>query len=535
MIENKNIVLCSDGTGSKGMQKRGTNVYKLYEAVDLHRHKKVPPLAKQIAFYDDGVGTESIKLLKILGGAFGWGLSRNVRQLYAHLVRTYNVGDPIYLFGFSRGAFTVRTLAGVINTCGILNRTNFKKDSDIVKEVKRLYRDYRSKYKRIFSRKLTKYEIKERAAAFRKKYGGVDATIKFIGVWDTVDAVGAPIDEIAKFINKFIYPFKFVDSRLSPENKVEKACHALSIDDERLTFHPVMWDERVVEDEEGEEDKEGKEDKKDRIEQVWFAGVHSNVGGGYPKHGMSLVSLDWMMSKAEVAGLKFIDHDRELYHDRRNVTDKLYDSRSGMGVYYRYKPRDFGGDKFCEKYGITPKIHNSVIKRIKQRTEGYAPGNIPFDCEIVSTDENDKKYDDFIQVFHKHRQEGEKSLLDRFKRWVLIRRKFHSAFLISSIITISTFLYIEIPELGFFGTLGKLFTITGLIKIVANLSAQPILSIIAVVIPVIITIVFLVIVRRLRKKMNLAFSEFWCTVLKEEKENQERFSGSHDETSGTSD
>jgi uncharacterized protein (DUF2235 family) len=530
----KNIVLCSDGTGSKGMQKRGTNVFKLYEAVDLHRHKKDSRLPKQIAFYDDGVGTESIKLLRILGGAFGLGLSKNVRQLYANLVRTYEEGDRIYLFGFSRGAFTVRTLAGLINTCGILDRTTFKNDKKLVEEVKRLYGDYRSKYKR-FSRKLTEDEeikkredeIKNSAAFFRKKYSVVDATIKFIGVWDTVDAVGAPIDEIAWVIDKVFYPFKFVDSKLSPKNKVEKACHALSIDDERLTFHPVMWDEK------GEND--------DRIEQVWFAGVHSNVGGGYPKHGMSLVSLDWMMSKAEQAGLKFnaelrfIDHDRKLYRHRRNVTDKLYDSRSGMGVYYRYKPRDFGGDKFCEEYGIKPKIHNSVIERIKQRTEGYAPGNIPFDCEFVSTEGNDENYDDFIQVFRKHRHEGEKSLLDKFKWLPIIRRKFHSAFLISSIIAISTFLYIEIPELGFFGTFGKLFTITGLIQILTNLSAKPILSIIAVAIPVTITIVFLKIVRGLRKKMNLAFSESWCTILKEVDKIKEDSEEVVDETSGASD
>lgn len=523
----RNIVLCSDGTGSKGMQKRGTNVFKLYEAVDLHRHKKDSRLPKQIAFYDDGVGTESIKLLRILGGAFGLGLSKNVKQLYANLVRTYKEGDRIYLFGFSRGAFTVRTLAGLINTCGILDRTNFKNDEELVEEVKRVYGDYRTKYKR-FSRKLTEDKIKKRAAFFRKKYRVVDATIKFIGVWDTVDAVGAPIDEIAWVIDKVFYPFKFVDSKLSPKNKVEKACHALSIDDERLTFHPVMWDEK------GEND--------DRIEQVWFAGVHSNVGGGYPKHGMSLVSLDWMMSKAEQAGLKFnaelrfIDQDRELYRHRRNVTDKLYDSRSGAGVYYRYKPRDIGGDKFCKKYHITtPKIHNSVIERIKQRTEGYAPGNIPFDCEFVSTDGNDENYDVFIQVFRNHHHTGEKSLLDRFKRWVLIRRKFHSAFLISSVIAFCIIMYIEISHLGFFGTLGRLFTKTGLKELALVLLDKPILPIIAVVIPVIITIVLLIIVRGLRRKMNLAFSEFWCTILKEVKEIKEDSEEVVDETSGASD
>lgn len=512
----KNIVLCSDGTGSKGYQKRGTNVYKLFEAVDLHGYKKDRDLPQQIAFYDDGVGTENLKPLKILGGAFGWGLSKNVKQLYADLVRTYKRGDQIYLFGFSRGAFTVRTLAGLINTCGIIDREKLNSDAELLDKVEMAYSKYRSKYRTFIGKRFRKEYNEEWIVDFRNQHCVNDEQytpeekvhIKFIGVWDTVDAVGVPIDELAKFINTFIYRFKFVDSKLSSEEKVKKVCHALSIDDERLTFHPVMWDEK------GEEDS--------RIEQVWFAGVHSNVGGGYPKHGMSLVSLDWMMSKAEQAdlkfnadaGLRFIDHDRELYRHRRNVTDKLYDSRSGMAVYYRYKPRDIGSE-FCKEYHIImPKIHNSVIERIKQRTEGYAPGNIPFDCEFVSTDGNDENYDDFIQVFRKHLY-GETSLLDRVKRWVLIRRKFHSAFLISSIIAFCTFMYIEIPELGFFGTLGKLFTVTGLIQIATNLLAKPILSIIAVVIPVIITIVLLVIVRVLRKKMNRDFSEFWYTHLQQ--------------------
>ncbi len=509
----KNIVLCSDGTGSKGIQKRGTNVYKLFEAVDLHGHKINTSIPKQIAFYDDGVGTETAKWKKVLGSAFGYGLSTNVKQLYADLVRTYKEGDQIYLFGFSRGAFTVRTLAGLINTCGIIDREKLNSDAELLDKVEMAYSKYRSKYRTFIGKCFREEYNEEWIVDFRNQHCVDDEQyapeekvhIKFIGVWDTVDAVGAPIDELAWVIDKFFYPFRFVDSKLSPENKVKKACHALSIDDERLTFHPVMWEE------EGEEDKEDKKDS--RIEQVWFAGVHSNVGGGYPKHGMSLVSLYWMMSKAEQAGIRFIKKDRELYRHRRNITDKLYDSRSGMGVYYRYKPRDIG--KEYEEYPTSPKIHNSVIERIKQRTEGYAPGNIPFDCEFVSTDGNDENYDEFIQVFRRnYRHKGGISLLDRFKRWVFIRRKFHSAFLITSIIAFCIIMYIEIPQLGFLGTFGKLFTITGLIKLVNVLLAKPILSIIAVVIPVIITIVFLVIVRVLRKKMNRDFSEFWYAILK---------------------
>ena len=138
----KNIVICSDGTGNSAIKDRGTNVFKLYEAVDFNGHLNNPMLTPQIAFYDDGVGTETFKPLKLLGGAFGWGLSRNVRNLYAALVRSYDPGDKIFLFGFSRGAFTVRTLGGFITACGILNRSRYPTDADLVKTVEEAYEVY---------------------------------------------------------------------------------------------------------------------------------------------------------------------------------------------------------------------------------------------------------------------------------------------------------------------------------------------------------------------------------------------------------
>jgi uncharacterized protein (DUF2235 family) len=511
-VMTKNIVLCSDGTGSKGIQKRGTNVYKLYEAVDLQGNKVDTSIPKQIAFYDDGVGTETSKWRKILGSAFGYGLSKNVKELYADLVRTYNVGDRIYLFGFSRGAFTVRTLAGFINTCGIIDRIHLENDTELSQKVDKVYEQYRRKYKASISPLV--HRFRDKYYACDKEIITInDTPIEFIGVWDTVDAVGLPIQWLADKVNKYIYCFKFTDSKLSPEKKVRKACHALSIDDERLTFHPALWNE------EGEED--------DRVEQVWFAGVHSNVGGGYPKHGMSLVSLDWMMSKAEQAGLKldkdklrFIDHDRNLYRNRRNVNDKLYDSRSGAGVYYRYEPRDISG--LCKEYSFKPRIHDSVIDRIMQRTEGYAPGNIPFNSEFVSTENESEEHDKFKKVFCNHykdkKDEKEKSLLDRrnVKRLVSKRCKSHRAFLITSIITIlfivSIILVANIPQFGI-RTFFKLFTIASLIELFKGLLAKQLFLIITVIAPVIVPIVFYLIIRRLKKEMNRIFSEFWYTHL----------------------
>jgi uncharacterized protein (DUF2235 family) len=139
----KNVIICSDGTGNTAIKDRGTNVFKLFEAVDLNGHRTNPKLQPQVALYDDGVGTESFLPLKLLGGAFGWGMKRNVLKLYTGLVRIYDLGDQIYLFGFSRGAFTVRTLCGLVAKCGILNWEPLVTTDAMRAGVAAAYRTYR--------------------------------------------------------------------------------------------------------------------------------------------------------------------------------------------------------------------------------------------------------------------------------------------------------------------------------------------------------------------------------------------------------
>ena len=372
----KNIVICSDGTAATAAKNRGTNVFKLYEAVELHDHRDPPGRTQQIAFYDDGVGTEPWKPLRLLGGAFGWGLSRNVRQLYTELARAYEPEDQIYMFGFSRGAFTVRTLAGFIAMQGLLNGQEFPTDGDLEAGVRFLYWMYRWSYGTKL-RNLIDWVFRHSRRTARRyargwwlvsgRFHSVGPRIRFIGVWDTVDAVGSPVPGIANAVNTCLYRFKFPDYKLSP--MVDQARQALSLDDARRTFHPLVWDERG---EPGE-----------RMQQVWFAGVHCNVGGGYPKQGMSLVTLDWMMAEAAVAGLRFIPAARERYRAERSVCDKLYDSRAGLAFFYRYYPRDVW--KVFADSGTSPKIHVSVLERIAQQTEGYSPGCIPRGSAYVAT------------------------------------------------------------------------------------------------------------------------------------------------------
>jgi uncharacterized protein (DUF2235 family) len=371
----KNIILCSDGTGNTTIKGRGTNVFKLFEAIDLTGHRTDPTLTPQIAFYDDGVGTEAWKPVKIVSGATGLGLARNVRQLYQELARVYDPGDRLFLFGFSRGAFTVRTLVDFIARCGILDVQRVPTARRFERLVDQAYATYRRCYRTVLQEKLG-WPVDEGASRrFREAHCRPgDVPIAFVGVWDTVDAVGLPF-HVSDFVNLTLHRFKFPDYYLSPT--VERAAQALAIDDERQSFLPRLWHLRH-----GDED---------RIEQVWFAGAHSNVGGGYPKPGLSLVALEWMMQRAETSGLRLLKSDRAYYADHANVDDKLYDPRAGAGVLYPWRPRDV--EALCRDSEVAPAIHLSVLERIAHGTDGYAPGNLPPRSRVVVTPTGDPERD----------------------------------------------------------------------------------------------------------------------------------------------
>ncbi|MEO5337937.1 MAG: DUF2235 domain-containing protein [Magnetospirillum sp. WYHS-4] len=352
---SKNIVVLSDGTGNSAAKAVGTNVRRIYRALDLCS------ATKQVVFYDDGVGSGDSKFSKIFGGAFGFGLKRNVLELYQRLSQCYDPDDRIYMFGFSRGAYTIRVLVGLIDCCGLIPGAAGKAPEELESAAKDAYRVFRKKFKYFWQSK----------TATQDACAGTRPPIAFLGLWDTVDAYGFPVDELADFWNATVYPYRFKDRDLTP--LVGKACHALALDDERHTFHPVLWND----------------DKKDpnRIEQVWFAGAHSNVGGGYPDDSLSLISLDWMMIRAQEAGLFFIDSEWRVIREQANALGKLYNSRSGGGVYYRYKPRnvaDLCNDGETGVHIARPKIHSSVFERVGGGV-GYRPLGLPDVYDIVDT------------------------------------------------------------------------------------------------------------------------------------------------------
>ena len=379
----KKIILLSDGTGQGAAKQHKTNVWRFYRALDLHQCQDEDDGATscdddagasddQIAFYDDGVGSQEFLPLKLLGGAFGWGLKRNVVELYKALCRTYEAGDEIYLFGFSRGAFTVRMLAGLIVDRGLC--TAVADEKELHKAARRQFEAYRSKRGRGLLTRPFRRGLARTAPECRTRPG-----IYFIGVWDTVAAYGFPIEEMTWLWDRLVYPLEFVDKKLSCE--VKGACQALAVDEERLSFHPVLFDER-------EENEEAP-----RIDQVWFPGVHSDVGGGYPEEDLAFVTLDWMISKVEdcgegcdknPSGLRFHEHVRRDIRKRSDWHGKQHDSRSGLAAFYRYRPRDIG--ELSRKRGIaTPRVHLGVRERIRRKVTPYAPTSLPPGCEVVRT------------------------------------------------------------------------------------------------------------------------------------------------------
>lgn len=380
----RRIVVLSDGTGNSAGKLFRTNVWRFYQALDLSQ-------ASQVALYDDGVGSSSFKPLAIVGGAVGWGLKRNILDLYTFLCRNYvpaqdgQPADTIYGIGFSRGAFTIRVLTKFVLSEGLV--AGFSSNDELRRKARYLYRSFRRK------------ESKDRRAAVLAKSGRAirdalvflydnvfrrDALqpirttpvseIAFLGLWDTVDAYGLPVYELKRGIDRYIWPLALQDDKL--DGRIQKACHALSIDEKRTTFQPLLWDET------GQAIAQNTDEEK--LTQVWFVGVHSNLGGGYPDDGLSHVSLRWMIREARERGLTFNPAALELFDAGVSPYGRLYNSRAGLAAYYRYQPRRLDPPRDMQGAEIPcPKIHETVIWRMAAGTDAYAPFSLPAELRVV--------------------------------------------------------------------------------------------------------------------------------------------------------
>lgn len=354
---SKRLVVCCDGTWNTPDQKCPTNVTKVALAVAGTDAVGF----EQRVFYHRGVGSEVGD--RIRGGAFGYGLSRNVCDTYRFLVQNYEPGDELFFFGFSRGAFTARSVTGLVRNCGILRRT----EGHRIDDAYALYRSHGS---------ATKPRGVE-SALFRRSYSH-EPRIRFVGVWDTVGALGIPVTglPIARWLNR---RWGFHDTALS--SIVDAAYQALAIDEQRGPFQPALWTQQ------------DDAPKHQVVQQVWFTGVHCDVGGGNPQHKLSDLPLLWMVDRAQESGLCFAPEAfRHVPAALADTIDPLEnaevltdvdpdplggfeDSRTGM---YRFLPR------YRRRIGAAVRGRESVASSAMTRLEalaGYAPPGLVDYCE----------------------------------------------------------------------------------------------------------------------------------------------------------
>jgi uncharacterized protein (DUF2235 family) len=351
----KNVVILSDGTGQGASMPKAerTNVWKLWDATKA----AAPP--QQVTFYDEGLGAEHKSewwrwAYDLASQATGLGISQNIKDCYTALIEHYEPGDRVFLFGFSRGAFTVRSLGGVLSLCGIPQRDaagNSPRDRQnktgrlaLVEEaVETVYKHYGDNEKE-----------KERialGAQFRERYqslpvDGSDPPFPyFIGVWDTVRALGIPGSS-----GVVLWRHAFHNATLNA--CVPYARHALSIDENREIFAPEIWDESG-------ESPEAR--ARGRIKQVWFPGVHSDVGGGYRETGLSDLALDWMIKEAtavehplivDMTRLRLKPSHEGIQHDERTGWGRTWTEGTREGVLDGKGPDILHEDFVHKRFGL---------------------------------------------------------------------------------------------------------------------------------------------------------------------------------------
>ncbi|TBD04557.1 DUF2235 domain-containing protein [Rhizobium leguminosarum] len=330
------IIFC-DGTWNTPDQMDGglpapTNVVKLRHAlasVDKEGQE-------QRVYYHPGVGTDGGWWERIAGGGLGEGLDKNIMSAYNWLARNYEVGAKLWFFGFSRGAYTVRSLGGMISRCGLL-KTSGLDEKAIWTEIEQLFAVYRTPEK----------DAKPVSATKKLPFHGVESgkktkhsvPVHFIGVWDTVGALGVPND--MALLNLIDDPSKhsFHDTDLSPI--VANARHAIAIDEKRASFTPTIWTNV---------------DDNPTVRQVWFPGVHGDVGGGYGRCGLSNGALEWMINEAARLGLTFRENISSQFVPYE--LDQLHDSVTGVFKSLKTRPRDV--PHFVEDSHL---LHESAQKR----------------------------------------------------------------------------------------------------------------------------------------------------------------------------
>ena len=362
----KKIVFCADGTWNRPGDEptddsAPTNVWKLFSALagDAVRESGSRYVKKkdgQVALYVDGIGTTRSRLVNWFQGAVGAGVSSKIADGYLFVSRNYVPGDDVCIFGFSRGAYIARSLAGLVSQCGLLKLTgqDWRDEANAEIAVRRFFErktafgQHQSQTTASsfdhFATRFERWGVSPLARLMR--WGGRyfsfsdsierPCSIAMVGVWDTVGSLGVPVGLLDKASEKL---FEFRDLTLSAN--VQCGYHAVAIDEFREAFQPTLWESR------------------ESIEQVWFCGAHADVGGGYPSVGLSDCALRWMMRRAQRHGLQF--------------TTPTFAANPLQDPTDSYKK--IFGERLARTMPERASLHESVVERLRQ-IPGYRPATL---------------------------------------------------------------------------------------------------------------------------------------------------------------
>lgn len=355
-----------------------SNVTRLARAIKVVSSDGI----QQIVYYHRGVGSGGGIVDRVYGGVTGTGLGENVREGYEFLCSNYEDGDEIFFLGFSRGAYTARAMAGLIGEVGLLTKKGIPYLAEIFRDVQHEHDPhYKPEHSTLpFKDKVSAADPLYRRELARRGMTRLGVPIKAIGVWETVGSLGTPrigwLEKIG-IQSSASKRMGFYDTRLS--NCIENAFQALALDERRSSFSPAVWEKMPG--------------NHTRLRQVWFPGVHSNVGGGYDDQELANITLAWMMSQLR----EFIDMDLDYALDQQDATEeyyeqsgqrprpwsfgKIYNSMGGIyglggsttrtpGRYYVVDPQD-GRETDTPLQDTHEYIHASVRSRVRLKGPGY--------------------------------------------------------------------------------------------------------------------------------------------------------------------
>jgi uncharacterized protein (DUF2235 family) len=333
----KRIVLSFDGTWNKpadenlpASQQMETNVSRFFKSVS----DSGTDGTRQVKWYDEGVGTQWYD--QYIGGAIGTGLEVNIVQGYEYLAQTYEPGDDVYILGFSRGAYTARSLVGMVRNCGLIDK------KWLALKVGIAYGIYRTRDDGADS---------TTARLFRSMFAR-EIRIKFLGVWDTVGALGIPLDVVKNFNGKF---YEFHDTELS--SIVENAYHAVAIDEHRQDYDVCLWNPKST--------KPGQ-----TVEQRWFVGAHCDVGGGYADRRLSDLPMRWMQDKASAVGLGLTPVAVGTENYLGPYTDSYMEFLKGL--YAKKNPRHY---RSIRATSLGHEVVDDSVQRRRKADRSYEPQN----------------------------------------------------------------------------------------------------------------------------------------------------------------